>query len=661
MRTWPDNGVAFGGDYNPEQWPRETWDDDIRLMQKAGVTFVTVGVFSWSWLEPKEGLYEFEWLDAILDKLHAAGIAVDLATATAAPPVWLSQTYPDSLPVDYDGRVLGQGSRQAWCPSSQSYLRLATSLAREMAQRYHDHPAVAMWHVGNEYGCHNTPCYCERCAEAFRPWLQRRYGDLDALNDAWGTAFWSQRYGDWEHILPPRPTPTFHNPTQVLDYKRFMSDQLLAQYQAELAVLREVSPGIPVTTNFMTLEGFRHLDYFRWAQDVDIVSTDHYRVDTLPDASAELSFCGDLTRGIAGGKPWMLMEHATSAVNWQPHNPMKLPGQTIRDSITHVAHGADVVGYFQWRQSRAGAEKWHSALVPHAGEDSKRFREVVRLGEILGRLGPVLGSSVDARVAILFDYHAQWAVAGPAMPSTLDYPHSAHRLHDALRRLHVSADVVHPSAPLDGYDLVIVPTLYLVSDENARRVAQVAERGAHVLVTYSSGLVDEDDHVRLGGYPGAFAELLGIRTEELNPLLPGTDVGLDDGSRARIWSEDLTLTDAEAVLRYTDGPLAGQPAVTRRDAGDGVAWYLTTELADETLRTLVARVVEEAGVEPVDDAPAEVELVRRRRGEQSFLFVINPTEQEVEVAANGHDLVRDEPVRSVVRVPARDVAVIAEA
>ncbi|HVD21929.1 MAG TPA: beta-galactosidase, partial [Lapillicoccus sp.] len=346
MRPWPSDVVAFGGDYNPEQWSREVWDEDIELMGRAGVTFVSVGIFSWSWLEPKEGSFEFGWLDDIMGRLAAADIAVDLATGTASPPAWFAAAHPETLPVDHEGHRLWPGSRQAWCPSSQVFTDYATRLAREMATRYGDHPALAMWHVSNEYGCHNTPCFCDRCAAGFQDWLVRRYGELDVLNEAWGTAFWSQRYLNWEHILPPRLTPTFHNPGQLLDYHRFQSDALLGQFRAERDVLHSVSPGVPVTTNFMTLTSFRLLDYHRWAPEQDVVSTDHYVVAAHENPAAELSFSADLTRGLADGRPWILMEHSTSAVNWQPVNVAKQPGEMIRNSVAHVARGADTLGFF---------------------------------------------------------------------------------------------------------------------------------------------------------------------------------------------------------------------------------------------------------------------------------------------------------------------------
>ena len=662
MRAWPDDRIAFGGDYNPEQWPREVWDEDMRLMHEAGVSFVTLGVFSWSWLEPSKGEYTFGWLDEIMDLLHANGIAVDLATATATPPPWLTSAYPEILPVDRDGHTLWPGSRQSWCPSSPLYREHALALTDRLATRYHGHPALAMWHVSNEYACHNLPCYCDTCAHAFRGWLERRYRDLDTLNDAWGTAFWSQRYTAWEDILPPRRTPTFANPTQVLDYHRFGSDTLLDFYRAEVETIRRHSPDVPVTTNFMTMSGFRLLDYHQWAPHVDVVSTDHYVVNALPHPQAELSFHGDLTRGLAGGRPWMLMEHSTSAVNWQAVNPAKVPGGTMLDSLTHVARGADTLGFFQWRASRSGSEKFHSALVPHAGPDSDRFREVCTLGNVAARLGEVLGSRVDADVAILWDYEALWAMSGPCMPSSaIDYVTAAHTVHRLLRDRGVTCDVVHPSADLARYRVVIVPTLYLVSDENAAAVARVAEAGAHVVVTYFSGISDPDDHVRLGGYPGAFRDLLGVRVEEFFPLHVDETVALTGDGLGSQWSEDARALDAEVVISYAGGPLRGRPAVTRRPVGGGVAWYLGTLPDDSTLDALLERIIDEAGVTKVAEAPPGVEVVRRRCPTGSWLFVLNHTDEACVVAASGHDLVTATDIGPTVTLAARTAAVIREA
>jgi beta-galactosidase len=668
MRDWPTHRIAFGGDYNPEQWPRDVWRDDVELMQEAGVTFATVGVFAWSLLEPEPGRYEFGWLDEVLQLLDEGGIAVDLATATASPPPWLPQLHPETLPVTRDGLTLWPGGRQAWCPSSSVFREHAVRLAEQLATRYHDHPAVAMWHVSNEYACHNAPCYCDVSAAAFREWLRARYGDVDALNHAWGTAFWSQRYTTFDQVLPPRLAPTISNPTQELDYRRFTSDALLDQFAAEREVLHRLSPGVPVTTNFMTMNGFRHLDYHRWAPLTDVVSTDHYLVATEPDVEADLAFSGDLTRGLAGGRPWLLMESSTSAVNWQPVNLAKAPGQMLRNSLAQVAHGADGLGFFQWRQSVAGAEKFHSALVPHAGTDTELWRDVVRLGEVCGRLGEVVGSRVEAKVAVLWDYDAGWACDLPSHPSSLvRYGDDAHAVHRALLHRGITSDVVHPDDDLTRYDVVVVPTLYLMRRSAAEALHAAASAGAQVVVTFFSGIVDEHDHVRLGGYPGALRDLLGVRVEEFRPLLADDRVALDDGASGSLWSERLTVTDdgggsaAEVLARYAGGALDGLPALTRRSVGDGAAWYVSTRLDEEALDRLLDRVLETAGVASPVTGPPGVEQVRRRGDDDSYLFLISHRDDEVQLEVHGHDLVTDLPVDGRLALAPGAVAVIREA
>lgn len=661
MRSWPDGSIALGGDYNPEQWSPDLWPQDVRLMREAGVTFATVGVFSWSLLEPEPGRYETAWLDRVLDLLHEGGIAVDLATGTASPPPWMAAAADDLLPVTRDGRTLWPGGRQAYCPSSPTYRAAALRLVEHLASRYHEHPALAMWHANNEYACHDVPCYCDRCAAGFRRWLRARYGDIANLNDAWGTSFWSQHYSHFEHVLPPREAPTVSNPTQVLDYARFTSDAVLELFVAERDLLHRLSPGVQVTTNFMTMNRFRHLDYFRWGPEQDVVSTDHYLVADEPDPQAELSFSGDLARGTAGGRPWVLMEHSTSAVNWQQVNRRKDPGQMLRNSLTHVAHGADTVGFFQWRASQAGAEKYHSALLPHAGTDTRLWREVVQLGQVCGRLGPVVGTRVDAEVALLWDYQAGWACDQPSHPSDLvRYGDDALALHRALRDRGITTDVVHPEQDLTGYRLVLVPTLYSCTDAAAARVRDAVQAGATALVTFFSGIVDEHDHIRLGGYPGAFRGLLGIRVEEFAPLPAAERVRLDDGAWASMWTEHLHLEGAEQVAAYLDGPLPGVPALTRRQVGPGAGWYLATRLDDDDLGSLVDRLVAESGVRPAAPAPRGVEVVRRSGSGRSFLFALNHTGDEVTVSVTGHDLVADRPAAGSLVLAPGAAAVVRE-
>lgn len=669
---WPVRGIGLGADYNPEQWPAEVLAEDVGLMREAGVSFVTVGVFSWALLEPAQGRFEFGWLDQVLDLLAGAGIAVDLATATASPPPWLSRAYPQTLPVDRSGHRLWPGGRQAWCPSSPVFRELALALVEQVATRYREHPALAMWHVSNELGCHNVHCYCDVSAAAFRRWLLRRYGDLDALNHAWGTTFWSQRYSSVEEIWPPRLVTAIPNPTQQLDFARFSSDELLDHYRAERDVLRRITPGVPVTTNFMVMSHVNGMDYWSWAPEQDVVSNDHYLDGRLEHPAHELAWSGDLTRGLAGGGPWWLMEHSTSAVNWQPVNYAKAPGQLLRNSLTHVARGADAVGFFQWRAGRAGAEKYHSALLPHAGTDTRVWREVVQLGQVLARAADVAGTRVESEAAFLFDWNAWWAADLDGHPSGLvRYADESLALHRALWSQGVTADGVRPGADLSRYKLVVVPALYLVNEATAASLRTFVTGGGHLVVTYFSGIVDEHDHVRLGGYPGAFVDLLGIRSEEFVPLARDRTVrliGADEadggfpasGATGTVWTELTRTEGAQVVARYADGQLAGQPAVTVHQLGAGSAWYLGTRLDDATLVGLLGHVAARAGVNPAAEVPEGVEVTRRSGDGRSFLFVMNHTDHEVTLPAQGFDLVSASRCDGSLTLPAGAVAVVRE-
>jgi beta-galactosidase len=661
------DGIAFGCDYNPEQWSREVWQEDVVLMREAGVDLVAINIFGWSHIEPRDGVFDFEGLDAIIELLHENGIRVNLGTGTSSTPPWLTTKHPEILPIMADGTTRYPGGRQAWCPSSPVFRERALLLVDKVAERYGSHPAVALWHVSNELGCHNALCYNEESAEAFRRWLERRYQTIDALNEAWGTSFWSQRYGAWDEILPPMLTVSTSNPSQLVDFHRFSSDELLDYYRSEYAVLRRHS-SIPITTNFMVTAHIKNLDYWSWAPEMDVIANDHYLDNRLADPTAELSFSDDLTRGLAQGAPWILMEHSTSAVNWQPLNLAKQPGEMTRNSLTHVARGADGVCFFQWRASLQGSEKFHSALLPHAGTDTDLWREVVELGATLDRLDEVAGSRVVADVALLFSWDSWWSADGESRPSkNVDYLQQVHAAHGALRELGITTDVVAPGADLSGYRMVIVPGLYMVTDAEATNITDYVAAGGNALVTFFSGIVDEDDRVRSGGYPGAFREMLGVSVDEFVPLAPTDQVSLDDGSSAGLWAERLRSTGAEVIARYSDGPLVGVPAVTRHDYQSGVARYVATVLDRDSLKALMRSMATEAGVTPTGpESDGSVEVIRRRATThdsattQDYLFVINHSVDDITVATSGIELVTGEGVETRVTVPAGAVRVVKE-
>jgi beta-galactosidase len=658
-------GLDLGCDYNPEQWPRETWLDDVRLMREAGITLVAVNIFGWARLQPRPDVFDFSELDEIVALLAANGIAINLGTGTSSPPPWLTRRHPEILPVVADGTTRWPGGRQAWCPSSPVFRRYALALTAAVGERYGENPAIRIWHVSNELGCHNALCYCDVSAAAFRRWLEARYGTIEALNRAWGTAFWSQHYSEWDDILPPRLTLSTTNPTQSLDFARFSSDEVLAHYRAEADLLRSLSSA-PVTTNFMVTAHIRTQDYFAWAPHVDVVANDHYLDHRLDRPHEELAFAADLTRGIAGGRPWMLMEQSTGAVNWQPRNLAKAPGEMLRNTASHLARGADSICFFQWRASAQGSEKFHSAMLPHAGTDSTTWREVLELNRILRAVGEVAGSTVVAEVAIVFGWEAWWACDLDSRPSTdIRYLDQVHRVYRALWASGITVDIVAPGSDLGDYRVVIVPCLYLVSDADAASIAGAAESGAHVVITFFSGIVDEDDSVRLGGYPGAFRDLLGLRTEEFFPLPDGLSVSLDDGATAARWTEKTEVFDAQTVASYVDGPLDGSPAITRREVGDGVSWYLGTDLDVPSLRRFLDGVLSEAGVLPAGDDGERggdgLEIVRRRSSDSDYLFCINHTDEEHSVPCSGIELTTGASVDGRMPVPAGAVRILRSA
>lgn len=576
--------------------------------------------------------------------LHSHGIKIDLATATASPPPWLAKLHPESLPVTREGVRLWPGSRQQYCPNSVAYREAAQALVRQIAQRYRTHPALVLWHVGNEYACHVSTCYCDESAAAFRVWLRRRYETLEALNDAWGTAFWSQQYGAWDEIYPPRSAPTFQNPTQQLDWQRFSSDALLECFELERAILKEYTPNVPVTTNFM--HAFKPLDYWKWAEREDLVSLDMYPDPTDPSAHVYAALNYDLMRSLGHGRPWLLMEQATSQVNWRPHNLVKLPGQMRLWSHQAIARGSNGVMFFQWRASQAGSEKFHSAMVPHVGTQSRTWWEVVELGQELRRLDTVLPTQVRADVAIVWDWESWWALELDSKPSrdiTLIDQISAY--YQPLFARNITVDVVPPGADVRGYRLVLVPNLYLVRDEAAHQLERYVADGGTLVMSFFSGIVDEHDHIRLGGYPAPFRKMLGLWIEEFAPYTPeqSNSITADDGSRYQctLWSDVINLERATVIAQYDGGFFAGRPAITRHEFGQGAAYYVGTQPEAAGMAWLLDRVCEAAEVRPVYAVPEGVEVVQRDGANTSLLYVLNHRPTPVDI-----DL--DEPVAELI-------------
>jgi len=611
--------LLFGGDYNPEQWPREVWQEDVRLMREAGVNLATVGVFSWALLEPTPGERDFGWLTEVLDLLHANGIGVGLATPTASPPPWMGHRWPETLPRNPDGTVRTYGSRNAYCPSSPVYRAFADAISADLASVYAHHPALRMWHIGNEFG---TVCHCDQCATRFRRWLQTKYGDLDGLNEAWGTAFWSQRYSEWDEVIPPRQVQYVINPTQDLDYQRFTSDLLLEGFTAERDIVRGANPDVPVTTNSMQF--FKGTDLWQWAAEEDFTALDAYPDPNDPLAACDGAMAQDLIRSVGRGKPWLMMEQTPGRAGFRYVATPKRPGQNRLWSLQAVARGADGILHFQWRASRQGAERTHGAMLPHAGADSRIFREICDLGGELGDLTDVPGTPVAADVAIVLDWDSWRGVE-------LDHqPHSGFRYVDRIReyytplwKANVTVDFVHPEADLSRYKLLVAPNLYQVSDAAADNVVEYVRRGGNLVVGPFSGVSDPDERIRLGGYPAPFRDLLGLRIEEYWPLPDAEPLTLRSEVFGRFgaasWAEWLTVGTGTPLAEIASGPLAGIPAIVRNEYGAGTAWYVATLPEDRVLARLLRLACEQAEVEPVlRGMPEGVEAVRR--GDHIFVL-----------------------------------------
>ena len=669
--AWPKlltengRGIAFGGDYNPDQWSEETWDDDVCLMKKAGVNTVALAIFSWDRIQPQENRWDFGWLDRIIDKLGKAGIATDLASATATAPLWLYEKHPEVLPCDKFGHPVNAGSRQSWSPTSPVFKEYALTLCRKLAERYGTNPYVTAWHMGNEYGWNNREDYSDNALDAFRAWCRRKYGTIGALNQAWGTTFWGQEMNGFDEVLIPRfmGADSMVNPGQKLDFERFGNDMLLDFYKAERDAIAEICPDKPFTTNFMVSTDQCCMDYAAWAEEVNFVSNDHYFHEGESHLD-ELACSDALMDSLALGKPWYVMEHSTSAVQWKPLNMRKRKGETVRDSLAHVAMGADAINFFQWRASAFGAESFHSAMVPHAGEDTKLFRQVCELGETLRTLADagVQGSELErSDTAILFSAESEWATRSQTLPSMkLNHWHDVRDWYRAFLDAGTRADIMPLKYDWSDYKTVVLPTVLMLSAVDTRRLADFAAAGGRVVVGYATGLIDENFHTWLGGYPGAgnglLRDMLGIRGEEFNILGSGVEgepeairlgaggeVALEDaaalnGATTRLWQNDVTVTgDRTQVLAMYAGEeadeweLDGMAAVTRNPYGAGEAYFVGCDLDVADLTKLIRTYLAAPAQSQQSQANTDVLHTVRKSADAAFDFYLPRGKKEVEL------------------------------
>ncbi|WP_430615252.1 beta-galactosidase [Enterococcus sp. DIV1067f] len=620
--------ILFGGDYNPNQWPKEIWEEDIRIFKKASINSATVNVFSWAKIQPSENCYDFEELDQIIEKLSTEGFDIVLATSTAALPAWMFKKYPEVARTDYDGRHHKFGQRHNACPNSLVYQKYAERLATKLAERYGENPQVTCWHINNEYG---GECYCENCEKAFRVWLKDKYQTIEALNKAWNMEFWGHTVYEWDEIVLPNALSEGigYDKTAFagisIDYRRFNSDSLLKNYMMERDAIRKIDPTTPITTNLMGT--FKGLDYFKWAKEMDLISWDNYPAYNTPWSLVAMTH--DLMRGLKQ-QPFMLMEQTPSQQNWQPYNSLKKPGQMRAQSYQTIAHGADTIQYFQLRRSIGACEKFHGAVIEHVGhEDTRVFRETAALGAELAQLSDIIGTQTQAQVAVIFDWDNYWALEYTSGPTVdLKYVEQIHRYYRYFHEQNIAVDLVPVDADLSKYKLIAAPVLYMIKEGMQERLTDFVKQGGSLLTTYMSGIVDQSDNVHLGGYPGPLRKLAGIWVEEIDALAPEQSNGVslvneELTGTSNLVSDLIHLETAEALAHYTSNFYAGMPAVTKNMFGDGTVYYFGGQLEDQLQDQLFKTIVEENDITPVIEEATKLEVACRENAEAKFFVIIN--------------------------------------
>ncbi len=632
----------FGVDYYPEHWPEDRWPEDARLMAGADINLVRLAEFAWSFLEPSPGRFDFDWLDRALEVLQAHGIKAILGTPTASPPPWVMSILPDAYRVLASGQRRTYGNRRGYCPSHPGYRERGRIVTQAMAEHYAGHPAIIGWQIDNELG---SRCYCPFCRAAFQTWLQEKYGHLDALNTAWGTAFWSHVYTEWSQIPVPLETGDVPNPGLDLDYRRFMSDTYVSFQQEQVDILRQICPQHLITHNFM---GFHYdeMNYFDLAQALDVVSWDNYlrtswnrdrHVDTVASALSH-----DTMRGLKRQNFW-LMEQQSGCGGWQEGGVVPRPGEMRLWTYQAIAHGADAIVYFRWRTARYGTEQFWHGVLEHHGQPRRRYRELQQIGAELARVGArFLGAESRAQAAMILSYDSRFAFQGQPNHSDFRYAELFRSYYAALYRRNVGVDIVPPAARLDRYDLVIAPALYVLDDETAGNLRRYVEDGGTLLVTARSGVKDSDNATVSAPLPGWLADVCGVEVEEYDALHPGTYVPLawewtGPGSsmpeaHASLWCDILAPSAAQTVARYRGEFYAGRAAITLNHFGRGQAAYVGTLGAAALHDAAIEWLMQVADVSPALPTPSGVEAVERWQEGRRLLFLLNHTDGDQEIA-----------------------------
>ena len=628
-------GFIYGGDYNPEQWLNspEILQQDIEYMKAAHINEVTLGVFSWSMLEPREGEYQLEWLEKIIDNLYENGISVILSTPSAARPKWLSDRYPEVLRVNADRSKNLFGGRHNHCYTSPVYREKVSKIDRILSERLGKHPAVILWHISNELG---GECHCELCQKAFQGWLKKKYKTIEALNEAWNTIFWSHVYQDFEQVESPSPLGEKDLHGLSLDWKRFVTDQTADFVAAEKKAIREGGSTLPVTINMMY--DFQGLNYHKFKPLIDIVSWDNYptwhkyEVETTAlDTALQHDFMRSLLQ-----KPFLLMESSPTYTNWQSVSKLKRPGVLNAASLQAIAHGSDSVQYFQIRQSRGATEKFHGAVIDHyGGMDTRVFREVTQVGKELLAIAQVAGSTTKARVAIIHDCESRWAMEDAFGPRNkgLHYMDAVKKIYGGLRKLGLDVDFLDMEESLEGYDLIFAPMLYMFRAGIEDKIRSYVAHGGTFVMTYWSGIVNDTDLCYLGGTPHALTDVFGLRSTELDALYDGDEnEGIpvqkeswqEQGYQCSNFCDLIKTSTAEALLQYGSDFYEGYPALTRNIFGSGKAYYVCADFEQRFYDDFCRKLVKEAGIELLCEKIEEGLSVTTREDEDNrYVFVQN--------------------------------------